>query len=406
MPDQIREEDIEIITRGLKQLETSTSELFIFVSPLRNKTTHTLENSGCRILIKDAIQIPTTRVLIDSGKAKRLSKILSAKSTQSEDTFLYDLEFYLHSLMRICPQGRIIPIMIGSSEIDKAIRLGSFVANEFRAQNPVIIALGNLDDESLSTAEFCDRQRFSLFAKKRISSESKMEIAYAPVIAALEYANQQKAHNFTTIASKADQTSSAGTPVILAAAMLWDYHPPHITLEQKNELFKIGFDAIETYLKGGYIPNYTTNDPVLNRKSGVFITLREKSFLRGCIGRMNADEHLYKAVQKISIAAATSDPRFSPMTIEDLNKITLKISILSPLQKIDIDDIEIGKHGLMISHKGHRGVLLPEVPVERNWDLDTFLAHLCMKAGLHPSNLEENPAIYAFTSIELSKTSR
>lgn len=402
LPSEAGEGAAEIIVRGIKQLETSNSDLFIFVSPLRDKRTLALKKSGCSILIKDSFQTHPSSLLVDKDKATLLCKRLSAKPTQTEETFLFDLDLTLHALGRVCPQGKIIPIMIGCSDINKAIKLGYWVAKELGSHNPVIIALSKIDDQGLATAEFCDRRRFSQFARQQLVSQQNLESSYPPVVSALEFASLRGSNTFTTIASKVGQTKKSGTQIILTAAMLWAYHPPHFGTEQKNELLKIAIDSIEAYLKTGIIPLYTSDDPTIKRKSGVFITLRENSLLRGCIGRMNADEPLYKAVQKIAVAAATSDPRFSPLNIKDLKNITIKISVLSPLKKIDVDHIEIGKHGLLISYKGHRGVLLPEVPVERNWDADTFLAHLCMKAGLRPDILEENPDLYAFTSIEFS----
>ena len=172
-----------------------------------------------------------------------------------------------------------------------------------------------------------------------------------------------------------------------AAVMLWDYQPPKLTPGHQEELFRLAIEAIETFIDRGEIPEYRSNDPVFTRKAGVFVTLRIRGMLRGCIGHMSAEKPLVQAVQEMAVAAATSDPRFPPMTSRELQQITMKIAILSPMQRITPEQVEIGKHGVLISYFGQRGVLLPEVASERGWDRETFLENVCLKAGLTKRNL-------------------
>lgn len=391
---------VEIIARGIKQIENSSSELFILISPLRNKHNLTFEPTGCSILIKESLQDHPSKLRVDTTYAENLSKIVFAQADQNEEIFLYDIDVVLHALKRIQPHGKIIAIALGTAEFEKAIQLGTTLANDDHAQPPVVIAISKLDNEGLSVAEYCDRQKFSHYVRQRHTARPQINVAYSPVITAMEYANRKGATIFTTITNMEGPAQSDDQGVNLTAAMLWDYQPPLFTSEQKNELISLGLRAIRDFISTRMISKRKTEAEILNRKSGVFVTLRKNSQLKGCIGRMIADEPLAAAVQKISIAAATSDPRFAPLTLDDLKNITIKISVLSPLQRIATHQIEIGKHGLMINHKGHRGVLLPEVPVERNWDRETYLANLCFKAGLPLEILEENPAFYGFTSIE------
>lgn len=168
---------------------------------------------------------------------------------------------------------------------------------------------------------------------------------------------------------------------------------------QEEELQQLASRAIETYVCERRMPDFQSGDPVLNRKAGVFITLRIKGMLRGCIGHLAADRPLAKAVQEMAIAAATSDPRFPPLTEREIKQITTKIAILSPMKRIKPEQVEVGKHGLLISHEGRRGVLLPEVATDRNWDAKTFLENLCIKAGLPANAWLQNPKLYAFTSV-------
>lgn len=117
---------------------------------------------------------------------------------------------------------------------------------------------------------------------------------------------------------------------------------------------------------------------------GIFITLHtRKGELRGCIGYLVGIKPLPDAIVEMTKAASKNDPRFSPVKEAELNDIVLEISLLSPLKKIDSPDaIEIGKHGLVVSDGPNKGLLLPQVATENNWDKITFLEHTCEKAHL------------------------
>ncbi len=119
------------------------------------------------------------------------------------------------------------------------------------------------------------------------------------------------------------------------------------------------------------------------------MTLREldphtgEHALRGCIGHVVASQPLEATVRDSAIAAAFRDPRFAPVTLSELDDITVEISVLSPLRTVSSpQEVEPGKHGVMLSGSGRSGLLLPQVATEQNWDRETFLTHCCYKAGL------------------------
>jgi len=179
---------------------------------------------------------------------------------------------------------------------------------------------------------------------------------------------------------------------------------PRLTYAHKQELVTLAKEAIKTFIQSGAYLNFRSEDPLLNYHLGVFVTLRRGEALRGCIGQLQSDEPLYRTVIDTAISAATRDPRFFPVSNEELDQLSIKISILSPLVPVeDITEIEVGVHGVMIIHAGHRGILLPEVPVERGWDRTTFLENVCLKAGLHPDTWKEKPQFYSFTTLEFGE---
>ena len=114
----------------------------------------------------------------------------------------------------------------------------------------------------------------------------------------------------------------------------------------------------------------------------MFVTLHVGGELRGCIGTTEGDEPLGDAIVRCAASAALHDPRFSPVRAEELGGLQIEISVLSPVATIGVQEIEIGRHGLVISDGGHRGLLLPQVAVEHGFSVEQFLGETCRKAGL------------------------
>ena len=131
------------------------------------------------------------------------------------------------------------------------------------------------------------------------------------------------------------------------------------------------------------------------------MTLREAGALRGCIGYTSALKPLYMTVRDTATLAAIRDPRFQPVDTAELPRLDYEISVLSPLHRVlDIEQIRIGEHGLLMKNGENEGLLLPQVPVEHKWDRATFLEQTCAKAGL-PFGCwkDEDTDIFSFTAV-------
>ena len=159
--------------------------------------------------------------------------------------------------------------------------------------------------------------------------------------------------------------------------------------EQRATLLGIARQSIEAVLEGRR-PEVEVSalDAELRRPSGAFVTLNERSGeLRGCIGSIEAVVPLAQAVASSAVNAAFRDPRFYPVTREELPNLHMEISVMSPIVIVDdVDAIEVGRDGLIISRGGRAGLLLPQVAAEYGWDRDTFLRQTCIKAGLTPES--------------------
>lgn len=155
------------------------------------------------------------------------------------------------------------------------------------------------------------------------------------------------------------------------------------TEEERRQLLAIAHRSLEEaawgrrFVPSGELPSR------LMEPGAAFVTLRRSDgTLRGCIGQIEALSPLAHTVARMAWAASQEDPRFPPVGPEEVPDILVEISVLSPPAPIDPEDVEVGTHGLIVERGLRRGLLLPQVAVERGWDRDTFLDHTCLKAGL------------------------
>jgi AmmeMemoRadiSam system protein A len=160
------------------------------------------------------------------------------------------------------------------------------------------------------------------------------------------------------------------------------------------ELIKMARASIDFYLKHHNMPQFEPTSDVMLEKRGVFVTLTENGYLRGCIGHHESNVPLYKLVPQMAVAAGFQDPRFPPLQPQEMGNIKIKVSVyLTNVYKIEsIDEFEMGVHGIIMRKGRHAATYLPEVPVEAGWKtVDEEMTHLCQKAGL-PSDGWKNGA--------------
>jgi AmmeMemoRadiSam system protein A len=171
---------------------------------------------------------------------------------------------------------------------------------------------------------------------------------------------------------------------------------PEYSSEERALLLRLAHESIESSLQ----PRELSLDPTtahLVELRGVFTSLYKQGALRGCVGYVLPAYPVYRAVAETARAAAFGDNRFSPVTKEELPLLEVELSILSPPTEIHPGAIEIGRHGLLITYHGRRGLLLPQVAVEHHWDRVTFLEQTCRKAGL-PMDAWQRASVQAFTA--------
>lgn len=169
------------------------------------------------------------------------------------------------------------------------------------------------------------------------------------------------------------------------------------TQEERRQLLNLAREAIQAALDERVL-DLTPPSEHMAEHRGAFTTLHIDNELRGCVGHIFAQNALYRTVAETATAAAFEDPRFSPITRAEAPFLQFEISVLSPLQEIDPEDVEIGKHGLLITYGSRRGLLLPQVATEHGWDRETFLRQTCVKAGLPQDAWEHGAKVEAFSA--------
>ncbi len=167
--------------------------------------------------------------------------------------------------------------------------------------------------------------------------------------------------------------------------------------EERRELLRVARDAIGSAFQQRE-PAPPPESEHLREPRGAFTTLHLEGKLRGCVGYIFPVLPLYRTVAETAIAAAFHDLRFPPLVAQELPYISVEISVLSLLQPTAPEDVEIGRHGLLITYSRSRGLLLPQVPLEDGWDRETFLAETCRKAGLPLDAWRHGATIEAFTA--------
>jgi len=171
----------------------------------------------------------------------------------------------------------------------------------------------------------------------------------------------------------------------------------NLSPEARRELLKLAREAIKHYLEHQEQLPYSSEDTELSRRFGAFVTLRLNCQLRGCIGFITSEKPLWQTIIDAAVSAAFNDPRFGPVTPDEVDNLEIEISVLStPVVVSDTEEIEVGRDGLIITDGHHRGLLLPQVASEYGWDREQFLEYTCRKAALPPDAWRKGAVIERF----------
>ena len=373
---------------------------------------------GASIYPKGYFETPLGKVEIDADFAEKLmeanDKIYFKESAHLEE---HSLEVQLPFLQKVLGSGwKIVPIILGNQPGAADILVNAL--KPLMNDNILLVAstdlshYPNYEDAKYSDGKVIEgiltgkrekfRETIANIEKENIDNLQTCACGHDAIEVVMGLM-EGKTAKLLKYANSGDVSIGDKSQVVGYAAIVFtsDKSETELSKEQQKRLLEIAKQSLESYLKEGKILKFEEDDSFLNKPMGAFVTLKEHGDLRGCIGVFEPDIPLYQVVAETVISSAINDPRFMPVTKEELSLLEYEISVLSPLKKVDsYQDVEIGKHGVKIVRGSRGGVFLPQVATENNWDRDTFLSILCtQKAGL-PADCwkDEDTDIYVFTA--------
>lgn len=336
------------------------------------------------------------------------------------------LEIQLPFLQVVNPGFKLVPLIMGQQDLSSCRKLADAIA-ECCKNRPSVLVVASSDLSHFHSGKEARRldqvviERVKSYDPEGLSSSLDKGQCEAcgggPMVAAMLAAKGMGATRSRILYyTHSGEVTGDDTRVVgyLSAALLSDDpeaesagNPERrvgvdlgLDARDRAELRAIAMRSLEAKLLGRKPPECRDASPALREHRGAFVTLKKRGDLRGCIGRLTADAPLCEVVSEMAQAAAFHDRRFRPLTAEELKDLTIEISVLTPFRKItDVNEIQIGVHGILVKRHAQSGLLLPQVAVEQGWDRTTFLEHTCMKAGL-PGNAWKDPdtEIYIFSA--------
>jgi hypothetical protein len=381
----------------------------------------------------DAYSTPLGEVPVDKEFARRLVKMsstiqLSDKGHQAtQDAPEHSVEVELPWLQEVLGNFELVPIVMGDQSYDSSRALGVALAKMLRNDHDtLVLASSDLSHyHTYDEAETIDHKTLhALEAWDYLSMSRNFETRVweacggAPIVAAMIYAERMGANKAEVLryANSGDTTGDHSRVVGYSADLFVKSankaaaDPPFsLTDPEKSELLALARKSVEYMIEKNepYAPSPSASE-TLNREYGAFTTLTEGGALRGCIGYTAPIKPLYMTVRDTATLAALRDPRFPPVTASELPKLAYEISVLSPLRRVtDIEQIKVGRDGLLMKNADSEGLLLPQVPVEQKWDRQTFLEQTCAKAGMDRNCWkDENTDIFSFTAVVFNEKNR
>jgi AmmeMemoRadiSam system protein B/AmmeMemoRadiSam system protein A len=397
-------------------------------------TNHTTpEFAGVSIYPEGGYQTPLGIARIDGSLSAEL--IAGAKEFTFKE-FMHVREHSIEVLVPfvqiLFPEAKIVTAIVGTPDLDICARFGQTLANVLRGKRALIVASSDLshypgykdavrvDRITLEAILTQDPGTVQKTLQKQmaghISNLATCACGQAPILTAMiaakalgancakiiSYANSGNASvgsrdrvvgygavSFTANqACTHDKPAPEAFPKSLSRGMN-DHH--------KSVLIAFARKTIQQFLTADTTPLARGFDPVLFQKQGAFVTLKKHGNLRGCIGHMAEDLPLCQVVGSMALQAAFNDRRFTNVTLKELPEIDIEISVLTPFQPIkEVEDIIIGRDGVVLRKNDRSAVFLPQVPVEQGWDRNQLLDRLSQKAGLAAGSWRDGAQLYTF----------
>lgn len=417
----------QIAAEAYKQLEGLSFDTVIVISP-----SHQVFFKGASVYSGGAYRTPLGDVPVDLDFCARLTSVdpMVALSDIGHDAagggHEHALEVHLPFLQIVLGSFALVPIVMGDQEYPTAKRLGELIGRWAKLGRTLVVASSDLahghdysatrrlDDWAAGAVVQFDPDRFYDHAR-----DGDFEACGTGPITAAMIASQAMGADTATILAKRNSGDVTGQKTgyivgylsavfhrsvesaprvsrarALGAKPVASHSPAGrrglqgdetLTAGEREFLHTVARRSLERSVKGASLDCPDAPTPRLREKRGAFVTLKRNGELRGCIGYVRPYKPLVDAVWEMTESAAQRDSRFLPVEPSEVDDLEVEITVLSSLTRItDPDLVLVGRHGLLISRGYESGVLLPQVPVEHDWNRQTFLSQTCIKAGLPP----------------------
>lgn len=369
---------------------------------------------GSSIYTEGPYRTPLGLIKVDGDLAQAImDSDESIKFNRQAHTREHSLEVQLPFLQIAVGDFKLVPIVMGDQSLETCKRLAHAIVSGSKGKNILLVASTDLShfhpyDEAVRLDRIVIKhiEQYDYEGLADDLAKRKCEACGGgPTITVMIAAQELGASKALILkyANSGDVTGDKSGVVGYVAAALVEDTEVGVDLgighAEKVQLLHLARRSIEAKVLGTPLPGLETDSPLLKEKRGAFVTITKDGRLRGCIGHIRGLEPLNTTVSKMAIAAATEDPRFPPLRREELDKISLEISVLTPFRRITSpDEIEVGRDGIYMEKGPNHGLLLPQVATEYGWQREEFLDHTCLKAGLPVGAWREGADIYVFSA--------
>ena len=389
----------EVAASAFNQIDPAKDYENIFIIG----SSHHIAFEGASIYSQGNFITPLGTVKVNTGLADRLIKdnnVFSNRTDAHERE--HSIEVQLPFLQyRLKKDFKIIPIILGTQSPETCQRIAEALRPFFNTKNLFIISSDFSHYPAYTDAKTVDKatadailsnspekliRSMMEYEKKGISNLATCLCGWTSVLTLLYMTESNGDALFTHIQYKNSGDTEYGekdrvvgyNAITVSLKEKKQRSGFMLTDKDKKDLLGIARNTVVSYIKDGKTPEINENrlSSLLKTNCGAFVTLKKRGNLRGCIGRFDASEPLYKVVQEMAVASSTQDTRFLPVESNELPELEIEISVLTPMRRISsIDEFELGKHGIYMRKGFRSGTFLPQVASETGWTKEEFLGH-------------------------------
>jgi len=410
-----------VAAQGYKQLVGRKYDAVIVISP-----SHAEYFPFSSVMENGSYQTPLGKLKIDQQLSKKIASGRKTIQLSEKGHFQshlrqkeHALEVQIPFIQTVFGDVPIVAIVMGKQSNDACEELSESIVKASKNKKVLILASSDLSHfHSSQQAKQIDENCVSLIADynykelfNQLNSKKVEACGGAPIVTMLMATEKMGAEKVKILmyTNSGDVTGDKSSVVGYLSAIVVKQKESkqeenetsgEYSRDERKELIKIARVTIENSVNRKSIPEFQIKSDKLKEKRGAFVTINKFGQLRGCIGYTQPIFPLFQTIQHVAKAAAFEDPRFSPVTPNELKNLIMEISVLTLPEKIEnVDEIEVGKHGLIIKQNYFQGLLLPQVASDYEWNRTTFLEQTCRKAGLKKDAWKDkNTEIFIFSA--------